>query len=247
MKIAKYFLMAAAVVFALAACNKTDDPNSNNPGNNENPGTNEEPEETAVIVIDGQFEDWDAAPNLAIAECPEDAAKASLLVMKVTSDADFIYVYFEQLLDDDQKEAPFNLMFNTDNDVTTGASSYLWDNPGWDCYIESEKGFISNGTAVQDMSDMVLYKFVGPAGADGWDDASYLEAQADITDFTVNAGVVKNGLAKVEVSVKREVLGLKGKKIQVGMIGYNAEWGDTGVLPQGEGGAVDSLLEVELD
>lgn len=250
-KIARILLIAAACLFALASCTKDPD-NPKDPTDNPNNG-NEDPEDNSLIVIDGQFEDWDGVPNLAVSEVPDDAAKESLIVMKVCSDENKIYIYFEQILGEDQAEAPFNVMFNTDNNTETGADSYLWDAPGWDYYIESEKGFLASATLVQDMPDMVLYKFIGPDGADAWDDPDedddndtpYLE-KTDASDFTVTAGVVKNGVAKVEVSVLREVLGKTAATIKVGMIGYNADWSDSGVLPQGEGGAVAPLMDVKL-
>lgn len=255
MKIAKYLLIAAVAAFTLAACDKNDNPSSGKPST-ETPDEEptQDPEDDAVIVIDGDFADWDAAPNIAIAECPDDAAKGSLLVMKFTSDEKFIYAYFEQLLEDGQAMSPFDLFLDIDNNPETGASCYLWDPCGWDYLIESEKGFLASATAVQDMDDMALYKFIGPDGEDGWADpdpddedwAPYQE-RTEESGFASSAGVVKSGVAKVEVAIDRSIFGKLGKKIAVGILLYDGpDWNDNGVLPQGEAGALDSLLEVEL-
>lgn len=218
-----------------------------------------EPEES-VIVIDGQFADWTAAASgVTTALLPDGCTKVSVLALKVTSDAENIYVYFEQELEEGQAASPFDFFLNTDGDDATGASTYLWTDAGWDYLVESEEGFLASATAVQDMDDMALYKFIGPDGADGWDDpdetddidAPYQE-RSEETGFAASAGVVENGIAKVEVSIKRSIfgknLGGKDKIIKVGILLYEGDsWKDNGVLPQEEDGAVCAMMAVTLE
>lgn len=235
-------LMAALVVFS--SCNKK----STTPAKDKEEKQPEpEPEpETAVIVIDGEFADWTAAgADVAVSVLPEEAEKVSVLVLKAIADEDYVYVYFEQELEEGQEVSPFDLFISADNNAETGASCYLWpEGCGWDYLIESEGGLLGSATTIRDMADMNVYHFIGPDGEDGWADESYQEKLDDISDFTVNAGVVTNGVAKVELAISRTAFGNKfGKTIAIGLLLYEGDsWADNGFLPQdGEG-----MLEVKL-
>ena len=110
---------------------------------------------------------------------PDGCTKVSVLALKVTSDADKIYIYFEQELEEGQAVSPFDFFLNTDGKDETGASTYLWEEAGWDYLIESELGLLASATAVRDMDDMAIYHFVGPDGEDGWADPSYQTRPGD--------------------------------------------------------------------
>ena len=233
-------LMASLVVFT--SCKKT-----TTPSKDKEEEKKPEPEPEAVIVIDGEFADWTAAgADAAVSILPEEATKLSVLVLKAIADEENIYVYFEQELEEGQVESPFDLFINADNNTETGASCYLWpEGCGWDYLIESEEGLLGSATTIRDMVDMNVYHFFGPDGEDGWaEDGAYQEKLDDISDFTVNAGVVTNGVAKVELAISRAAFGNKfGKTIAIGILLYDGpEWNDNGYLPQdGEG-----MLEVKL-
>ena len=236
-------LMAALVV---VACDKKK-PEPKPDDNGKEQEQEGEQEEQAVIVIDGSFADWTAAPNVAEAYLPEGCTKVSVLALKVTSDAEKIYIYFEQELEEGQAVSPFDFFFNTDGDDETGASTYLWENAGWDYLIESEVGLLASATAVRDMDDMAIYHFIGPDGADGWDDPEY-QTRTDDTGFAASAGVVENGIAKVELSVERAVFPNMVKNIKVGILLYEGDsWTDNGLLPQGEEGALVPMMSVALE
>ena len=237
-------LMASLVVFT--SCKKTTTP-SKDKEEEKKPEPEPEPEPEAVIVIDGEFADWTAAgADAAVSILPEEATKLSVLVLKAIADEENIYVYFEQELEEGQVESPFDLFINADNNTETGASCYLWpEGCGWDYLIESEEGLLGSATTIRDMVDMNVYHFFGPDGEDGWaEEGAYQEKLDDISDFTVNAGVVTNGVAKVELAISRAAFGNKfGKTIAIGILLYDGpEWNDNGYLPQdGEG-----MLEVKL-
>lgn len=250
-------IAVATVAFLFASCQK---PSGNANRDNQQPSGQSTDDNTddedgdAIIKIDGDFADWNALGDIPTAYLPEGCAKVSLLVMKVTSDEKNIYVYFEQELEDGQAVSPFDLFLNTDGDDDTGASTYLWEAAGWDYLIESELGFLANAASIRDMDDMAIYKFIGPDGADGWDDpdeeddidAPYQE-RLDDTGFASSAGVVKDGVAKVEVAIARAPLGKMAKTITVGMLLYEGDsWQDNGVLPQEEEGGLAPMLEVAL-
>ena len=237
-------LMASLVVFT--SCKKTTTP-SKDKEEEKKPEPEPEPEPEAVIVIDGEFADWTAAgADVAVSILPEEATKLSVLVLKAIADEENVYVYFEQELEEGQVESPFDLFINADNNTETGASCDLWpEGCGWDYLIESEEGLLGSATTIRDMVDMNVYHFFGPDGEDGWaEEGAYQEKLDDISDFTVNAGVVTNGVAKVELAISRAAFGNKfGKTIAIGILLYDGpEWNDNGYLPQdGEG-----MLEVKL-
>ena len=241
-------LMAALMVVSCQDNNKPDNKDKNKDNNND-------VEEEALITIDGKFTDWADAPKVVESYLPDGATKVSVLALKVTSDKDKIYIYFEQELEEGQDVSPFDFFLNTDGNDETGASTYLWQDAGWDYLIESEDGLLGSATTVRDMDDMNIYKFIGPDGADGWDDpdesddnyAPYQEL-LDNSGFAASAGVVENGIAKVEVSVERSVFPELAKKIKVGILLYEGDsWADNGLLPQEEEGALCPMMEVELE
>lgn len=240
--------MAALMVVSCQDNNKPDNSGKNNQGGQD------DVEEEALITIDGQFKDWADAPKVFECYLPDGAEKVSVLALKVTSDENKLYIYFEQELEDGQAMSPFDFFLNTDGKDETGASTYLWEDAGWEYLIESEAGFLASATAVKDMADMALYKFIGPDGADGWDDpdesddidAPYQE-RTEESGFATSAGVVENGIAKVEVAVDRAVFEGMVKKITVGILLYEGEsWADNGLLPQGDEGALCPMMAVEL-
>lgn len=236
-------LMAALVI---VGCNKNNKPAPKPDGGEEQGGGGEE-EEKDVIVIDGDFADWSAASGVFEAYLPEGCTKVSVLALKVTSDAKKIYIYFEQELEEGQAVSPFDFFLNTDGKDDTGASTYLWENAGWDYLIESEAGLLASATAVRNMDDMAIYHFVGPDGEDGWAAPDY-QTRTDDAGFAASAGVVQNGIAKVELSLDREVFPEMVKNIKVGILLYEGEsWTDNGLLPQGEEGALVPMMSVTLE
>lgn len=241
-------LVAALMVVSCQDNNKPDNKDKNK-DNNDNP------EEEALITIDGKFTDWADAPKVAEAYLPDGATKVSVLALKVTSDEKYIYIYFEQELEDGQAVSPFDFFLNTDGKDDTGAGTYLWEDAGWDYLIESEIGLLGSATTVRDMDDMSIYHFIGPDGEDAWEDpdetddndAPYQE-RLDDSGFAASAGVVENGIAKVELSVERSVFPNLAKTITVGILLYEGDsWADNGLLPQGEEGALCPMMSVELE
>lgn len=245
-KVMMFLGVCLTAALMLVSCGKNNDPKPNPDNGKENGGETPE-EETDLIVIDGDFADWNGAPKVAETFLPDGCTKVSVLALKVTSDADKIYIYFEQELEEGQAVSPFDFFLNTDGKDETGASTYLWEEAGWDYLIESELGLLASATAVRDMDDMAIYHFIGPDGEDGWADPSY-QTRTDDSGFATSAGVVQNGIAKVELSVLRSVFPEMAKKIKVGILLYEGDsWTDNGVLPQGEDAAIVPMMEVTLE
>ena len=73
------------------------------------------------ISIDGLFNDWDDVP-VSVIDTEGDGANADFSVLKVTYDAEFLFIYFnmydgEFLLQDWNS---YHLFIDADNDISTG-------------------------------------------------------------------------------------------------------------------------------
>jgi len=125
-------LLAAMVV---VSCNKNNNPqpkpDNGNENGNENGGGNEEPQGfTMDVSIDGDFSEWDtltsetADGEYFIYDENYNAAFNGMLRLKLTSDADNIYVYTELLYE--------NIYVNPNGPITGGGS--------WTGWIPTHKG-----------------------------------------------------------------------------------------------------------
>lgn len=243
------FAFVAIAAIAVAACNGKDDPNK---GGKENGGK----QNGVSIKIDGDFADW---ADASIASCDmgeidlEAAAYPYLHVMKGAADSKNVYLYFEYELVEGQTASAIDILINSDNDATTGFTSWIWSKEGcgWDFMLESEGGFLDGATAIRDMSeDMNVYKFLEGSGQDAWDAGSKFEQQ-NASDFFANKGVVKNGVAYFECSIQRSVINANKKgALALGVTFTNVvdgDWVTAGILPQSEDGiGTAELFEIAL-
>ena len=186
------------------------------------------------IIIDGDFNDWDALDPSAVsvAFCDPEAPLQALKVMKVISDPKCIYFYFEYdtELVDMTSWLPVHIFIDSDGVKTTGGYSVFHLDAYCDIMLEggiySEEGPIS--------FDASLFFWKGEVGADGWDgwvgpnpDASNDWGADIIGGITTGAG--DNG--KYEIAVDREMTTATfADTFYVGLeIEYN--WDPIGVLP----------------
>ncbi len=242
----KFYFIAAIALAALVACSKDDD--NKNSGNSSKTG-----DDGISIKIDGDFSDW-KGDGIVVSELGDEVETSypNLHVMKACADKKNVYFYFEYELAEDQTVAPIDILINSDNDVTTGFTSWIWVDEacGWDYMIESEQGFLNEAGGIADLSDATIYKCVAGDGQDAWDSGSVMEPQ-NVEDFIACKGSVKGGVAYFEVSVVRSVINAnKTGKLAFGVTMTDATTGDwitTGILPQAEAGGVGGeMLEVKL-
>lgn len=130
---------------------------------------------------------------------------------------------------------------------------------GYEYNIETELGFLKEGKIVnidgtvkvydedddtkliKEYPDGSIYEFRGPDGAEGWDDLveGYEFSEDGSYLFPISravmksAGVIEEGVAKVEISVLREDMEIKVNTIKVGLIAFDDDWATAGCLPQG--------------
>ena len=235
-------ILATIAVVGMVSCNKDDNGKS---------GKGKKTDTEVNIKIDGDLADWaDVAVGAEVSEETLET-RAALLTLKAAADATNLYIYFEAQLEEDQAEAPIDIFINADGDTSTGFSSWLWNNVGWEFLLESETGYLASATAVRDMDDMNIYKaktWQGADGAqlDGWGTGAEME-QLELSGFCASAGKVVNGIAFVELSIARSAINARTKgTIGLGVEVHNAGWADIGMLPIGtDTGEVD-VMEVVL-
>lgn len=243
-------LTVAALCFAVASCQKPNNPNSK-PG----PGPSDEPEPTdefvAAITVDGDFADWGKATILANVTNTNPAGGGAqadgqrvgdLRVVKVAADGLFIYLYMEVDRNNDDGggfswdnkpldpmfAGPLDIYINADNNGATGGIYWTWDPMGWEYLLESSTAFCAEPG---DLADATLFKFTGEDGTDMW--ATDPPAREDVTlnGMAAGKGVVENGVVKYEMSLLRAALPGIGEKISLGVLVQSENWKLIGSLP----------------
>ena len=238
-------ILATIAVVGMVSCNKDD---------NGKGGKGGKKAVEVNITIDGDLADW--ADVEVGAEVLEETVetRAALLTLKAAADATNLYIYFEAQLEEDQAAAPIDIFINSDGDTSTGFTSWLWSEVGWEFLLESETGFLASATAVRDMDDMNVYKAKVWQDAegnqiDGWDKTvpAVMEQVEGLSGFCTSAGKVVNGIAFVEISIARSAINARAKgKLGLGVEIHDGGWADIGMLPigtdTGEVGVMDVVL-----
>ena len=224
-----FALMAIAATVMAVSCKKGGDPTPT-----PEPGPDPTPTYVQPITIDGDFADWAKLPaaQMAIAECPQDASKTALKLVKVFADEMFIFVYFEwdkgQITHDptpdeygDPTEAvPFHVYLNGDGLSTTGGFGDQWTDACTDVLME---GFIYPDGESIGSYEPGLFKWSGEVNGTGWS----WEGLGDISGITAGAGIE----GKYELSILRELYPL-GKIAEEFSIGFDIQqgWDSVGIL-----------------
>lgn len=247
-------ILATIAVVGMVSCNKDD---------NGKGGKGGKKAVEVNVKIDGDFADWADVEGIEVPEgAPDD--HAALLTLKAAADATNLYVYIESQLAEGQSAAPIEFFINNDGDTSTGFSSWIWSNVGWEFMLESEVGYIQVDTLskeplktevkIRNMAeDMNVYKskvWQGADGAqlDGWDKTGgAVMEQLELSGFCTSAGKVVNGIAFVEISITRSAINARAKgSLGLGVAVYDQDWNDIGILPIGtDTGEVD-MMEVAL-
>ena len=189
--------------------------------------------QAAMIAIDGNFNDWASATNVAEAKMSEYSKWEALYDMKFTTDANYIYFYLEfsaetyQTTDDAGAPItgyivdPISIFLNIDGDETTGWNSYLWDNSAVDILIED---LLSHN-----FSDASVYTFPADAAQDSW---AWVDAGVVGSTETCDRKILANGHAAIEGKITMAMLPYQVKSLKVGVLTSNTDWRESGVLPE---------------
>lgn len=236
--------MAVLTVAALTcSCKKDPQPK---PGPDDNPDEGGEVAEN-IITIDGEFDDWKALANVAVAEVPDDETGYPCLIkMKAVADKTNVYLYFEYVPADEQTKAPITIEFDSDYDESTGFSDFHWASVGWDYALESSAGFLGTN-AYMKINDFSL--IIPKAGFDG--QARAWDAGQNWTSGSAkgvkNRGKVTNGVYCFEINVPRTLLKAEKKgTLSVGTYVEDQNWSETGILPIDDGMGMSEFLDVVL-
>lgn len=190
---------------------------------------------TLGITIDGDFSDWNAAPQSAVATAVMNgnSSYTSLYLMKWAMDANNIFFYLE-FEADAEVVSKIDMYLNIDNDPATGYNTWLWDKSATDYMYEKSYSSYSSATP---------YVF---SGADqtswGWTNtgiAGTIAASSPV-DLT-------NGHRAIEGKIIKENFPAEiASTIRVGVYTTNTSWGTTGCLPQLYATGASPMLEVNL-
>ena len=127
------------------------------------------------IIIDGQFDDWDALvdPNLvAVAYNQPKSPKKALKVVKLYATEAYIYVYFEydpNAIDTADLlkwgGVPFHCYINTDGDTTTGGYADMFTDACSDVLLE---GYLYKNRK-NNSYNPAIYPWTGETNGSGWE------------------------------------------------------------------------------
>ena len=195
------------------------------------------------IKIDGDFADWQNLPVdlLAEAKVDEYATMDACHDIKFIADADYLYFYLQYSGVEDEVGI-LDIFINTDDDATTGHSSWLWVDSGADILIEG-------GTEVDTESGDELWwpgfnTFINGGDPAGW---TWEEFDAEGKYSISNIIKLPDGDKAIEGRISRA--GIPNfKACKVGVLTQGPNWsGEVGNLPEThvtEGAA--PMLEVKL-
>lgn len=238
-----FMCLLAVATIALVGCKKENKQTEPEKQGQEEPQG--EPEK-AVIVIDGDFADWDAAPaaDLAVCNIVENPSLENLYVLKCITDADYIYFYVEFNAEGEPENytvGPIDIYMNVDGDDATGSNSYLWENSAADILIEGfwEDNFSTAG----------VYTFPADAAQDAW---AWEDAEVDGSTETSDRIILANGHAALEGVITRAMIPMAIKALKIGVFTSNSAWSESGCLPStilNEDGTStpQPLMEVKLN
>lgn len=199
-----------------------------------------------VITLDGNFDDWKDLPadKLAEASVDEMAEYEELYKIKFIADDDYVYFYLEFNADDEYVH-PIDMMIQTNEDEL-GMETWLWANSSVNLLIEGFPAAFEDAEGSNaGYQDAGIHKWIGDT-PDAWawdpiDAAGALSASAK-----TNIG---NGVAAIEGSLMRASIP-NLKVFKVGVFTSDADWAESGVLPQisvGDAGSITQpMLEVKL-
>jgi len=184
---------------------------------------------TPSMNIDGDFSKWDAVADFVAGD------GGTITKVKLASDSKYLYVYIEGT---DQLRGFFDLYIDADNDVTTGASTWVYPaGAGAEYLLE---GFIS------DVGDADLFR--DNPDTDDWCWTVDCTA-APVPVVAMGSGLIAASSLKtvtggkaIEFSIMRELAAEMGDIINIGFVDVAEDWSMQGGLPV-IGGETSALLQ----
>ena len=189
-----------------------------------------DPQPSGEFVIDGNFNEWSDS-SLPQAEVPNDASYKGLYGMRWYADETDIYYYLEY----DAQAAHVDILLSTDANSATGHAAWMWSNAGADYLIEGEPAAYA---------DAWLASFDNSQPQDDWDNG-WVDSNIEDYQTVSNSVALSNGHKALEGKISQSKLGAISE-LRVGVFTMDADWSETGWLPQGTGGATVEMLLVPI-
>lgn len=149
-------LFTLMAMFATLACSIACDPANTNEEDDDDEGEVKE-----AIVIDGQFADWAALADCAVAANTPGSPWDAVEQIRVYATTDFVFYYIRfkesklaELLQSADEELPIRLCINTDSEFTSGYANYFLE--AYDYIIE---GALAEGGAFTDFDGTLHQRF----------------------------------------------------------------------------------------
>ncbi len=192
---------------------------------------------SAVISIDGDFNDWEALPasSVAIAEIDENSVYEDLYKLMVTQDSNYIYFYAEFSAEEgdfyiQQQDTTihgfnvdyFDFLLDLDNDTSTGwKTNWAFENAAAEWLLEG---------SWQNFNEAELFPFDPNGPQDDW---TFLGTSGykGITTASDDS-ILTNGHRAFEGKISKKMIPGKIELVKVGLISNNTVWSWSGVLPQ---------------
>ncbi len=175
---------------------------------------------TPLMTIDGNFAKWDDVADFVAGD------GGTITKVKLASDAKYLYIYIEGT---EQLRGVFDFYINTDNDINTGATTWVYPaGAGAEYLLE---GFIA------DAGDADL--FLDNPDTEDWS----WNVVVPVGSGLVTASSLKavTGGKAIEISILRELATEFGDIIHIGFVDVAEDWNMQGGLPV-IGGETSALL-----
>lgn len=196
----------------------------------------------ATIFIDGDFDDWAAAPTSNFA-CPEGSVYNVLEEMRIAANTTDLYILL--VINEPQPEMfdlfpmPVDIFVDADGNTATGGHlTSLDDNRQGDPFsADGLEWYIENGNihAGQGYIDFTTgaYKYTGADGGSIWSLDNQTGKYGAAEMFAVGT-LCEDNKGRVEIRMNRKYFGITKSQAAIGvkLMNGNNSWACVGVLPQ---------------
>ena len=195
-----------------------------------------------LIVVDGNFSDWDEVPANKLAQATVPNGNERVALKEVKACADDLYIYFYMQIDK-TNAGPAQIYFDTDNNGETGWIGWFWDPCGSDCLIE-----VWNYEVFAEEATLTIWP---PGVIDNtidwiWDEGerSTPAGLVTISDFKTVSG----NIIAFEGKIVREMVSTNfANEIGMGFGLSNSDWTNIGFLPILADNALAPMLKVKMN
>lgn len=191
---------------------------------------------TRISLTDNSFDDWDAVTGDAFV-VPQGDNSGAVVSAKYDYDANFIYAY-AKFEGDITLEYQYDMMFDYDNDSTTGFKSYLWPSSGAE--------FLPEVWAFTTEPVINFYNYIGAPGEEDW---NWEEVQLAANAMILGTIIQDGNYIIMELGFDRgKIEGLENDIVSLGAFISDAGWAEIGFIPDAtiEGGENQGYFVLDM-